>query len=352
MSKKGRKTRIKKSRFIPFLIILFVIVIGGIAGINFYLESLEGPYNQGNSDYIEITIPQGASTGLIAEILEEAGVVESAFKFKLYAKLNDYDGKLQAGVYNLSSYQTTKEIADSMLKSKAPTQKMTIPEGYSIKQTANSLVEQGLVDYDAFMEEVVNGSFNYRFMTSLPAGENRLEGFLFPETYEIFTTATEYDIVNKMLSQFDKIFKDEYYDRAKALGLDIYDIITIASIIEREARVDEDRELIASVIYNRLDIGMNLQMCSTVQYILGEPKAVLTTKDTQIDNPYNTYINAGLPPGPICSPGQKSIEAALYPADTDYIYFVVSEKLDGSHNFSSDYNKFLKDKEAYQNAIR
>jgi len=196
-----------------------------------------------------------------------------------------------------------------------------------------------------------NRSFDYAFMNGLPSGSDRLEGFLFPETYEIYVSATAHDIVDKMLSQFDKVFTEDCYKRAEELGMSVRDIITIASIIEREARIDEDRSLVASVIYNRLDINMSLQMCSTVQYILGDPKAVLSTADTQIDHPYNTYQNPGLPPGPICSPGEASIMAALYPADTDYIYFVVSEKLDGSHAFSSNYNQFLKDKEAYQNAL-
>ena len=126
----------------------------------------------------------------------------------------------------------------------------------------------------------------------------------------------------------------------------------MSSIIEREAKIDSDRPLVSSVIYNRLKINMKLQMCSTVQYILGEPKETLTYKDIAIDDPYNTYLYAGLPPGPICSPGKASIEAALYPADTDYIYFVVSEKLDGSHNFSSNSADFEKDKAAYQAALK
>ena len=159
-----------------------------------------------------------------------------------------------------------------------------------------------------------------------------------------------------MLNQFMEDAYDayNYYYNEEPDGpagkYSLNEIIVIASIIERECKVDSERPLVASVIYNRLDKGMALQMCSTVQYVLGKQKEVLTIADTKIESPYNTYINAGLPPGPIASPGMAAIKAALAPADTDYLYFVVSEKLDGTSNFSATYDKFLKDKAAYDKA--
>ena len=188
-------------------------------------------------------------------------------------------------------------------------------------------------------------------MKDAQKGKNHLEGYLFPSTYQVAPKADEEQIITTMLNQFDTVFTDEYKARAKKLGYTENQIIIIASIIEKEAQVDEDRPKIASVIYNRLDDGMNLQMCSTVQYILGKAKPVLSVADTKIDSPYNTYIHSGLPKGPICSPGEASIKAALYPAKTDYMYFVVSEKLDGSHNFSKSYSKFEKDTRAYEKAL-
>ena len=152
-----------------------------------------------------------------------------------------------------------------------------------------------------------------------------------------------------MLDQFEKQPYKVYAESGSSYSLN--DIITVASIIERECKVDEERPLVASVIYNRLAKGMPLQMCSTVQYILGKAKPVLSVADTKIDSPYNTYIHSGLPKGPICSPGEASIKAALYPAKTNYMYFVVSEKLDGSHNFSKSYSKFEKDTRAYEKAL-
>jgi UPF0755 protein len=133
--------------------------------------------------------------------------------------------------------------------------------------------------------------------------------------------------------------------------MSVRDAVTMASLIERESKTAEERPIMAGVFYNRLDIDMLLQSCASIQYILGEPKEFLTEADTQIESPYNTYLHKGLPPGPICSPRMASIEAALYPDENDFIYFVVSEKLDGTHNFSADYSKFLKDKAAYQKAV-
>lgn len=232
-----------------------------------------------------------------------------------------------------------------LLEGKAKTVRFTIPEGYDIKRTTEKLSSEGLINAEVFADEIVSGQFDYKFLSDAPAGENRLEGFLFPETYDIYTTANEHDIINKMLSQFDAVFTDEYYARAEELDMSVREIITLASIIEREARVPEDRPVIASVFYNRLEVGMPLQSCATVQYILGEQKAVLSIKDTRIESPYNTYLNNGLPPGPIASPGADSIKAALYPDDTDYLYFLA--KGDGSHAFSATYDQFLKDKAKY-----
>lgn len=160
----------------------------------------------------------------------------------------------------------------------------------------------------------------------------------------------EEQIIKVMLDQFEKQPYKVYAESGSSYSLN--DIITVASIIERECKVDEERPLVASVIYNRLAKGMPLQMCSTVQYVLGKQKEVLTYADTRIESPYNTYTNTGLPPGPICSPGLAAIKAALNPADTDYLYFVLSEKLDGTSNFSSDYAQFEKDKAAYDKAYR
>jgi len=150
-----------------------------------------------------------------------------------------------------------------------------------------------------------------------------------------------------MLAQFDKLYLPLYYDRAAQMEMSVRDVVTMGSIIERESVVASERPLMAGVFYNRLAQGMRLESCATIQYILGEPKEFLTNADTQIESPYNTYLHDGLPPGPICNPRMASIEAALYPDENDYVYFVLSPSLDGTHNFSADYNEFLRNKDAY-----
>lgn len=336
-----------------FVIICVVVglIIVGIIGISVITSSMGAPVDKNSTDYISITIESGSGTEAIGQVLYDNGLIKSVTGFKIISRLKGYDGEFKAGVYSLSPSMSAPEIADIIIGGKIETNSFTIPEGYTIKQTAGTLADAGLVDYDSFLSLLQTGDFDYEFLKEAQTGENHLEGYLFPNTYQIAKDATEENIVNVMLEQFNTVFKDEYYTRAKELGLSINEVITIASIIERECLHDADRAKVASVIYNRLDDGMALQMCSTVQYVLGKQKETLLDSDTKIESPYNTYINPGLPPGPIASPGEASIKAALYPEDTDYLYFVVSAKMDGSHAFSSNYNQFLKDKDAYYAAL-
>ena len=243
-----------------------------------------------------------------------------------------------------------QEIADIIVSGKVTTVNFTIPEGYTIYQTASAIAAKGLGDYDTLVSLIEAGDFEYDFLKDAQNNKNKLEGYLFPNTYTVDEGMNEEQIIKVMLDQFEKQPYKVYAESGSSYSLN--DIITVASIIERECKVDEERPLVASVIYNRLAKGMPLQMCSTVQYVLGKQKEVLTYADTRIESPYNTYTNTGLPPGPICSPGLAAIKAALNPADTDYLYFVLSEKLDGTSNFSSDYAQFEKDKAAYDKAYR
>ncbi len=341
------KKSIKRAMIV--LGILFVIIVGSSA----LLSYLNEPLDRDNSALVSVVVEQGSSTSDIANALKDAGVIRSARNFKICSKIWRFDGKYKAGVYSFSQSMTCSEISEIIVSGKETTNTFTIPEGYTINQIASTLAENGLVDKERFIKATKDSSAydGFDFLKDAQKGKNHLEGYLFPSTYQVATNADEKEIITTMLNQFDSVFTDEYKKRAKKLGYSENEIIIIASIIEKEAQVDEDRAKIASVIYNRLDDGMNLQMCSTIQYILGEAKEVLTIADTQIDSPYNTYQNSGLPKGPICSPGEASIKAALYPDDTDYLYFVVSEKLDGSHNFSKSYSQFQKDSAAYEKAL-
>ena len=329
---------------------IIVLLIAGIAAL-IYINGLDKAYDSSKSDTINVTVEMGSTTEDIGTLLQEEGIIESSSDFKFFSKVKGYDGKYQAGTYALAPSMTLSEIAEIIISGKTNNITFTIPEGYTIYQMADKLSEEGIVDREKFVSLLTDGNFSYDFLSDAQSGKNHLEGYLFPETYTVEFGADEETIINTMLNQFDTVFTEEFKARAEELGYSLNEIMVIASIIERETQVDEERGKVSSVIYNRPKEGMPLQMCSTVQYILGEQKEILSNADTQIESPYNTYINQGLPPGPICCPGLASIEAALYPDETDYLYFVVSDKLDGTQKFSSDYNQFLKDKEDYYNAL-
>ena len=341
------KKAIRKAMVI--LAIIFALIIGS----SVLLSTLNMPLDRSNATLIDVTVEEGATTDDIANALKDAGVIRSTTRYKICSKIWHYDSNYKAGVYSVSPSMTCSDIAKVIVSGKETTNSFTVPEGSTIETVAETLAKDGLVDKKKFLEAAQNSDAysDFDFLKDAQKGKNHLEGYLFPSTYQVAPKADEQQIITTMLNQFDTVFTDEYKARAKKLGYTENQIIIIASIIEKEAQVDEDRPKIASVIYNRLDDGMNLQMCSTVQYILGKAKPVLSVADTKIDSPYNTYIHSGLPKGPICSPGEASIKAALYPAKTDYMYFVVSEKLDGSHNFSKSYSKFEKDTRAYEKAL-
>ena len=335
---------LKKKIIIAAICIVLVIAVGAAMYIVGMGKALDSEHTQ----TVSVTIPSGSGTGQIGQTLEEKGIIVSANKFKLWSRIKGYDSKYKAGTYSLSPSMDLETIADIIVGGKVNTVNFTIPEGYTIYQTARAIADKGLGDYNTLVSLIETADFDYDFLNGAQDNKNRLEGYLFPNTYTIDEGMSEEQIIRVMLSQFEKQPYKTYGDARSKYSLN--DIITIASIIERECKVDEERPLVASVIYNRLAKGMPLQMCSTVQYVLGKQKEVLTYADTKIESPYNTYINAGLPPGPICSPGLAAVQAALNPADTDYLYFVLSEKLDGTSNFSSDYAQFERDKAAYDKA--
>ena len=219
---------------------------------------------------------------------------------------------------------------------KRKTVKFTIPEGYTILQIANKMVELGICkSSDEFVQACNDISkYNYDFVQEIPERNLRLQGYLFPDTYEIYADAKVTEVIEKMLKRFDAIYDADFRARTTALGYSIDQVVNMASIIEKEVRVPEERKLVASVINNRMKIDMPLQMCSTVMYVLNKSYPQLTIADTKIDSPYNTYINQGLPAGPIANPGKAAIEAVLYPEETDYIYFVLKDAESGEHVFS------------------
>lgn len=340
------KKSVKKALVILIVILLILIAISSC------LSALNKPKDRKDNTYVVVKIEEGSSTEDIANALYKKGVISSVTKYKILSKIWHYDGKYKAGSFSVSPSMRSSDIAETIIKGVASTKTFTIPEGYTIEQTASKLGKEGIVDKDKFLAATKSDDFKkFKFLDEAQSGDNHLEGYLFPDTYAVDLDADENQIITTMLNQYEKVFTKKYKERAKELNYSEKDIIIIASLIERESQVDGDRAKIASVIYNRIKADMPLQIDATIQYALGKPKESLSLNDTKLDSPYNTYMNKGLPPGPICSPGRESIKAALYPEDTDYLYYVVSEKLDGTHNFSKDYNQFLKDKDAYSKAL-
>jgi UPF0755 protein len=329
-----------KLKFNIFRFLLFCCLLTLVAGYFYYNTGLES-VSKDSSETREIVVPKGSSVKTVSKLLEEENMIKSSLVFQLYCKVNDMSGKLKAGKYSISNSMGVPEIVEVLASGKAliDTMKFTIPEGYNLEQIAEKLSSLGVVSPESIQAALDPTGYSYDFIGQIPEREKKLEGYLFPDTYEIYKDTTAEVIVNKLLGRFDEIFTDEFRARAKELNMTIDQVITLASIIEREAKLDEERPRISAVFHNRLKKKMLLQSCATVQYLLKEQKEVLTYKDLEIESPYNTYKYAGLPPGPIASPGLKAIEAALYPEASDYLYFVAKD--DGSHIFTKTYNEHI-----------
>lgn len=299
-----------------------------------------------------IEVPKGASTKKIAEILLDEGLIRNSNHFKAAVKEKGFDGKLQAGTYAFNKSMDLNVIVALLKEGKiyVNSEKLVIPEGYELYKIREKILELSWIDQEKLDKALYSSSYDYRFLTG-EVGDKYLEGFLFPATYNIEVGTSEEDVVKMMLEKFNLVFKDEYYSRMDNLGLNIEELMAMASIIEREIMVDDERKVAAGVFYNRINRKMKLQSCATVQYLLKERKANLSTNDLKIDSLYNTYKYAGLPPGPIASPGEKSIIAALYPAESNYLYFVKSAKNDGSHVFSRTLAEHNKAKKQWKDSL-
>jgi UPF0755 protein len=297
-------------------------------------------------DTVSIVVEQGDKVKDIASELEEKGVIQYKSLFTLYATFKKFDeSKIQSGVYEVEKnmpYSTLlSKVKKPIVQKERETVTVTIPEGYELWQIVDLLDEKGVCSKEDLMDTIQNYKFKHEFLKDLPERNNRLEGYLFPDTYQFYAEDKSISVINKMLNNFDDKFDYEFYDRAKEIGMTLDEVITLASIIEREAASDEERGAVSAVFHNRLESKEYpyLQSCASVQYILKERKTVLSIEDTKIDNPYNTYINKGLPPGPISSPGLASIRAALYPDEVDYLFFVAYP--DGATLFATTYDQHL-----------
>lgn len=290
---------------------------------------------------------QVADIGEVARALKDAGIIQYKTLFKLYSQFSNADEKIDPGTYELNTQYDYRAIvkkmqfgSDSQVKTM-----VSFPEGFTVSDIFRRLEENKICRYDNLMECAANHEFSYSFLDGIPFGDaRRLEGFLFPDTYEFYQGMTPEAAIDKFLQTFHYKLTQEMLDLANQKGLTIWQIVNIASMIEKEAANDEERAAIAGVIYNRLNSGMYLGIDATIQYVLPERKALLTVDDLAIDSPYNTYKNLGLPSGPIANPGMPSIMAALKPATHGYYYYALDEQ-SGSHRFfasAGEHKAFVK----------
>lgn len=340
----GIKLRYKREALLLWTIPFVIFIIFGISLLiytNLMSQSLIVSTDDtlSQASMVEIDIPDGATTKDIAQILKDKGIINSTFTFRVVSRLSKFDGKYKKGIHTVNNQMNYMQLCETLCKQgrRKPGERVTIIEGLTTDEIINELESKRYVDRNKFINALDNGKYNYKFLNGLQPKEGRkymLEGYLFPDTYEFDNTYDERKIIDAMLSRFDEIFEQQYYERAKQLNMTVDEIITLASIIEREAQAASERTIISSVFHNRLNSSQNkrLESCATVQFALGINKKRLSTQDTKVDSPYNTYIHDGLPIGPICSPGKHSIYAALYPSDTDYLYFAADGN--GTHVFS------------------
>jgi len=283
---------------------------------------------------VSITVQTGEPASLVAVDLKKNDLIISKTFFKALVKITGSSNKLKAGVYEFRKNDSVLNILRELRSGSKSMIKITIPEGSTIRQTAEIVAQKTNINKERFI---------------MIAEERQLEGYLMPETYMVTPLMKEEEIIDMMRREFDRKVTPEMYARAKELNMPMKKIIILASIIEKEAVRPEERALISSVFHNRLKKGMRLESCATVLYAMGVNKAHLSVEDTKYDSPYNTYRKYGLPPAPICSPGIESIKAALYPANTSYLYFVASWDGSGSSLFSASLEGHIKNKRIAKN---
>ncbi len=304
------------------------------AGLAFYFlhTSLTPADPQGTRQAVLFEVPEGATAGRIAQDLEDKGLIRSALAFRALLRFGDRGASIRAGHYKLAASDTPVRILAHLVRGDTLQRRVTFPEGLVLAEMAAILKKSQVCDPEEFLRiaRTRGRDFGPRFPPNL-------EGYLFPDTYTLPWECPAEEVVRVMTARFTQVVDQSWSPRSP---LPLAQTVILASLVEREAQVRSERPIIAGVYLNRLDKGMLLQCDATVQYALGRQRQVLTYADLEIDSPYNTYRHPGLPPGPICSPGQAALEAAARPERTEYLFYVRNDvKGDGSHVFSRDYTE-------------
>ena len=350
----------------PLLILLVslaLLVYIGVSIFNNVEESYFLPVNSESSETKAVEIKSGSSLSTIATVLYENGMIRNKFVFQMYVDFNDMGSKLVAGTYTLSPAMTMEQIVDILSQGDGGREivKVTFTEGMTAEDMADTLVKNGVFN-NTEKQEFLNlcndadAFSDYDFIKALKTTANLderrhlLEGYLFPDTYEIYKDAKPEDVINKLLKRFDNVWTVDYDDQAQKMGMSVDQVVTLASMIEWEAQ-NQDFKKVSAVFHNRLGIEMPLQSCATLRYVTGEKKLAYTKEEISTESPYNTYQIAGLPIGPVSNPGKKAIEAALYPDEgfmaEGYLYFCNKDPKTGELVFAKTLEEQNANKEAF-----
>lgn len=332
--------------------VIYIVCVLVISGVLSYIGIAVGNdcFALVKSDEeIEITIGDGTTTAALSDILNEKKIIHYPWAFNLYAWLRNDSYPYVAGTYTVSPSMNYDELRHKFqnLTNARTTLEITIPEGYTVDQIIDVMVENGIGTREGFVDVIQNYDYDFWFLDELvqnPDRKYRLEGYLYPDTYQFYSDTTPATVIYKLLVRFDELFTDKLRERCTTLGWSVDDAVNLASIVQMEAKYEAEYGAIASVFVNRLHnpryetYGL-LNSDATIQYALGVRKNELTNEDTKVDNPYNTYLHAGLPPGPISNPTQTAISYALWPATTNFYYFISGD--DGWSLFATTHDEHL-----------
>ncbi len=323
---KARAIESYKARGRKCWLVFGLIIVLVVAGAGFGVREIGLAYTAKDEQASEktIEIKSGTDTAGIADQLAGDGLIANARSFKLAVLLAGAKGKLKAGTFELSAALSPHQIVKKIYEGKTKEIKVTIAEGLRLESVANLFEKEGLTKSEDFIRAAKASNYDYSFLTSLPPGAS-LEGFLFPDTYSFTSDAESSEIINKLLKNFEQKITP-LLPLVEKSDLSLSEIVTLAAMVEKEVPGDADRKAVAGVFFNRLNAEMPLQSDSTLAYIKKEEKVNFSAADVAIDDAYNTYQNAGLPPGPINSPSLSAIEAVLEPSKNDYYYFVSDVK--------------------------
>lgn len=311
-----------------------LLVVVALAGL-WTLARLQ-PVHTGGEETVIVEVAPGSSSQSVANLLYTHGLIKSPVVFRYYARYRKLDNQLKPGEYELSPGMSAEQILQHLSRGEVLVRRFTIPEGYTVAQIADLLAEKGMADRERFLRAAKESKLAEKYLPQGVALEQPLEGYLFPATYEVKPEMTEPELLAMMFTRFEQVWTPELLSRAQEMNLTVHQVITLASIVEREARVPAEQAIISGVYHNRMRIGMKLDADPTVRYGVGKPpQEDLTYADLDSDSPYNTYRMPGLPPGPIASPGEAAIQAALNPAQHDFWYFVAKADGSGEHYFAS-----------------